>query len=210
MGLNPDTGHPNFILTIGVPGTSSALQVASDLGTDPAILSRAEELLSGGPTGGIEDIVRDLNTKINELEAERLIVQARLEETEREAERLQERHEKLQKGWSDLNSQKHTAQRKAYLEAQEEVKTILRKVQREQLSVDEVKQTQRELQKREAAIPRAEAPKEPAKNLPFSDPVAVTSATPGMEVWVKGYGRMGVVLEASDRNRDVLVEVRSH
>jgi DNA mismatch repair protein MutS2 len=91
VDLDPQTLEPTYRVTLGLPGRSYALTIASRLGMEPEIIAQAQELMS--PTErAAEDLLRELREQrqiVEQLrqEAESALAQARKQEAEAE-ERL--------------------------------------------------------------------------------------------------------------------------
>jgi DNA mismatch repair protein MutS2 len=70
MGFDENTLEPTYVLRVGAPGKSAALDIASRLGLDPALIARAREVMSRSERD-IASFLADLHQRIEELEAQR-------------------------------------------------------------------------------------------------------------------------------------------
>ncbi len=83
LDFDPVTLAPTYHLTMGIPGGSNALAIASQLGLPPEIISAARETLSKG-TQDMERLLADLMSEKQQVETLRL----GLEKDKNEAEKL--------------------------------------------------------------------------------------------------------------------------
>src|SRR5690606_1489718 len=83
VGFDIQRMRPTFRLSLGVPGSSSAITVARRLGLPEAVLTRAEELL-GDEGVKIDELLRDI-------EAERQSLARTRDRLEREQLRIEQR-----------------------------------------------------------------------------------------------------------------------
>lgn len=81
VGFDVSQMRPTFRVRRGVPGSSSALAVASRFGIPARIVERAAEMLPEG-SRRFEALVGSLNQKVSELEAERAVLEAARAEAE--------------------------------------------------------------------------------------------------------------------------------
>ncbi len=87
VGFNETTLQPTYELKIGVPGASAGINIAQRLGLNPAIIESARGRL-GSQTQDVAKFLDRLHSDLRELEAERLRMQAREQELDREKQHL--------------------------------------------------------------------------------------------------------------------------
>ena len=90
MGLDPGSGRPNYRLTLGTPGSSAPLRIASDLGFDQGIIQRASEIL-GSRDEKIDEIIRRMEDETARIRAERTRMEMERRSLETRQEVLTER-----------------------------------------------------------------------------------------------------------------------
>lgn len=112
MAFDEETLKPRFVLTVGIPGRSRAIQVAERFGMDRAVLARARELLPRGE--------RDLGALIEELSRLKAAVASEREELERTRNRLAEREAELSTALSRLEAERRE-RKQAELHARREL-----------------------------------------------------------------------------------------
>ena len=83
VGFDEATLQPTYELKIGVPGASAGINIAQRLGLNPAIITSARSRL-GSQTQDVARFLDRLHADLRELEEERVRMQAREQELERE------------------------------------------------------------------------------------------------------------------------------
>ena len=129
--------RPTFRLKDGVPGRSYALDIAARMGLPAAVLDRARELLGGGASLGLEEVLRNLEEREEALErsgraleeAKRDLDEARRElETRTDAERAAAAA--LTRRERELATRSREAIDVAVREAREAISQIVREARR--------------------------------------------------------------------------------
>jgi len=105
MDFDPVSLKPTYHLTLGVPGGSNALAVATQLGLPEDIIARAREMMARGPQQ-VEAMLSDLGAERQRLEITRL-------ELEKERHGAAAARRKLEKEVAALQEQERTALRQA-------------------------------------------------------------------------------------------------
>jgi DNA mismatch repair protein MutS2 len=83
VGFDENTLQPTYELRIGVPGASAGINIAQRLGLNPSIIAAAKSKL-GTQARDVGQFLDSLHENLREAEAERLRLQAREKELERE------------------------------------------------------------------------------------------------------------------------------
>jgi len=83
VGFDEATLRPTYELKIGVPGASAGINIAQRLGLNPAIISTARARL-GTQARDVGEFLDRLHAELRQAESERLRLQARQQELERE------------------------------------------------------------------------------------------------------------------------------
>ncbi len=101
LDFNPATMVPTYHLTIGIPGRSNALSMASQLGLDQEIIAEARKMLSSGTREMdtlLSDMVQEkqkLETMVNEIEQDRKRAEELRNHLEKESQKLKEQERLL-------------------------------------------------------------------------------------------------------------------
>jgi DNA mismatch repair protein MutS2 len=191
------TLSPTYRLLMGMPGGSSAFDIAGRLGMEESILEDARRFLKGD-----ERALEDLLTHLQEHQR-RLAVEAdRASQARAEAERAsQEAAEILARLRETERDERKGIKRKLtdeLLRARAEVQAILDDLRRERTAqrAKEAKRRLAELEERERARPAAQ-----------SDPVPVEQLHAGDRVALLSIGTTGVLLESPLGKKRVRVKV---
>jgi len=212
MGLDPQTERPNFILSMDVPGDSSGLTIARQLGIPPGIIERAYSLMSRQQ--------RDLTQALEVVRKERarlLSASNELEKAQRQLEEDKENfaglRESLDAEIAKLRLEKLKFRQEVLAEKKKIVEDARRRVERmiaRLPSRKELPQAKKELQEEKGRL-ETEAKEVETAILRMSD-VAARSLSmeeihEGMVVWDRSLGQAGTVkaIYPAKRKVDLLV-----
>ncbi len=178
--------EPAYRLHLGVPGLSSALEIAQRMGLPREILERARALMDGDETR-LEGVLRELERERASLERERKdvgLLRSRLEET-------LERHTELL-----LASRKdhETFLREKRQRLSSEIQDARRRI-REALASLEGARTRRDVETVRGQIRGLEEELRPPPPAPSSPPKPLFAVGPGDPVMVLPLGQVGVLME---------------
>ncbi|HVH97852.1 MAG TPA: Smr/MutS family protein [Enhygromyxa sp.] len=120
VGFDLQRMRPTFRLSLGVPGSSSAIAVARRLGLPDAVLSMAERLL-GDEGVKIDELLRDI-------EAERQSLARTRERLEREQQRLANRDQEVRQRERRILEGVRSRKAKAYAAAVEQLHALEREL----------------------------------------------------------------------------------
>lgn len=192
------TLRPTYRLLIGRPGRSNAFEIASRLGLNPGVVSRAREFM------GVEQV--KAAELMNTLEKERQQAERDREEAEklrREAESLLARHREMeqnliQRREAMLDKAREEARilvRNARQEAEEAVRDLRGRLSSDaarerEMGIHEARQKLREMQGRIYAKTSS------SKSRPSG--ISPGDITPGQEIFLPKYNQKGFVLAAPD------------
>jgi len=213
VGFSEELLKPTYTVTIGMPGSSSAFNIARELGLQDEVVRRAQELNVGGVE--IETMVKALE---REVERGRKLNEE-LEARKREVEKLKSDYAaKLQL----LKSREFELERKRSEEmldsvrrAKDEVREIVRTIQKqgsmkdanEALSDLRAKEDRLAMQAEKAAEEKREREsRNQAGKVNFRN-IKAEDAVPGAWVHISNLDRRGVIVEAPDGRGAALVEV---
>lgn len=136
VGFDLEAMRPTFRLRLGVPGSSSAIAVATRLGLPAALLDRARELLRDDH-GRVDDLLRDIEATREKLVADEAAL-------ERDRLRVQERLTALESKERELLGRARQRKEKAYDAATDELRALERAIRTRRKVVGKVDDVARE------------------------------------------------------------------
>jgi DNA mismatch repair protein MutS2 len=89
VAFDEESLRPTYVLEIGLPGRSNALSIATRLGLDPALITRARSFLSA-ETEQVEDLLAGIARERDAITAERTRATELREDTEKVRDQLQQ------------------------------------------------------------------------------------------------------------------------
>jgi len=200
MAFDLETLQPTYRLRVGIPGSSYAFEIAHRYGLPESVIQQARQVV-GQEKDRLENLVLELEKRIQQLEKHQRELSIRLTE----AEGLRQLY---QKQVETLKREKAALRRKAAQEAAELVQqaraTIeklvqeIRETQAEKSRIKMARQTLEQLQEEMAAMATRET--EPVKNSP-------TNLQPGDAIWIESLREEGEVLTPVDDKGKVRVQV---
>src|SRR5271166_6587524 len=136
VGFDEMTLEPTYELKIGVPGASAGINIAQRLGLNPAIITSARSRL-GSQTQDVARFLDRLHADLRELDNERLRMQAREQELEREKSQLAAEGRKEQQAKiREMESKLETLFRDFEYHARETVNAVQERAAAQKLSKD--------------------------------------------------------------------------
>ena len=197
VGFDVATLSPTYRLFMGVPGGSSAIEIAGRLGMDRALLDDARHKLEKDDRL-LEQMLEDLHAKQRQLTDDLSRALAARTEAEKAAQLAKAQLEMLQ------------------ATEREERKGIKKKLQEQfsraraevQATVDEVKREQKLFKAKEAKLRLLELEaRTRAELVPAGQPVSIDQLGVGDQVEIGGLGMTGTLLEAPQGKKRVRVKV---
>ncbi len=206
LDFDPVTLAPTYHLTMGIPGGSNALAIASQLGLPAEIISKARDMLSKG-TQEIEELLRDMMGEKQKMES----LRSALEKETNDAERLRSR---LSNELKELEERKQGILREARERLSDEAAELQKLVReatselKKAKSQEKIEQARRALSlvwdqlKSEKWLAKPSREEEVLEEAVAADKIAV-----GDRVWLKDIEAWGDVLSIPDSGGqfDVLV-----
>jgi DNA mismatch repair protein MutS2 len=145
LGFDPNTLEPTYRITPGVPGSSNALYIASQLGLPVPILQRAR-MLRGEAGVDIEGLLLQIQAEKKAIEAESVRTRKAAEEVEEARQRLRRRLEEVEDRERQLKGRYRERLEEAFREALGELAALRgrRKEEGGSLSIAETSKQVRE------------------------------------------------------------------
>ena len=195
MEFDWTTLRPTYRLQIGIPGSSNAIKIASQLGIPSEILDEAQAHL-GNNNVAVEDLLVRLQQTQDELEIER----ARLQEKIQEAEVVSEKHthllQTLETERNTLKQQAETEARDIVANARKTIEKLVADIRRQQASKDSIRNAFSEIE-----VAKKSLKKEPPKKQTKQPKLKVNV---GDKVRVKKLNRFGEVTAIKPRGKTPL------
>ncbi len=216
VGFSEEKLKPTYSLTIGMPGSSSAFNMARELGLADDIVDRAVELDSGGSE--IETMVLALEREVERQHEIQAALERKLADIERQKLEYARKLELLKSREWELEDRHQQELLEEVCKAKEEVRGVVRELQKDgsmrdanealkklRDQEDELAKRQsrsRQLKREEEQSRKPGARKQPKQ--PVTNPEDIKT---GMWVHISNLDRNGVVVEPPEGNKAALVEV---
>jgi DNA mismatch repair protein MutS2 len=215
VGFDAENLAPTYRLHLGIPGRSSALEVATRLGAPPSLIERARGLLS---TGGraFEDILAQLERDRDALDTERRRMERARQGAEQTESVLKERLEKLKIREKGLISGTYEGLLRTLAEARTKVEQANKRLhERQEKHPNDrlgqeamVRQAREALSQAEIAERRAaERFEEERRKQRERAKAQLQDLTPGRSVFISSLNTEGTIEEAPDEKGRVRVRV---
>ena len=205
LDFDPVTLTPTYHLTLGVPGGSNAIAVASQLGLPPEIIATARDMVGKG-SEEMDLLLGDLMDEKRRIAAQRREMDREKEEAEKLRESLETRLQELRDKEQEIlqETRDRLARETAQLERQvREAASELRKTKSRE-KIEQARQALAALREQMATHTRQAASEE--ESVAEEEMVAGTLA-PGDSVWLRDMRLWGTVLSLSEEIQQVDVQV---
>ncbi len=205
LDFDPITLAPTYHLTMGIPGGSNALAIASQLGLSPEIISVARETLTKG-TQEIEALLRDMMGEKQKIEALRIALEKENDDAEKLRGRLEHELKELKEREQSLlrETKDRLAEEAAELQIQiRDVASELKKA-KSQESIEQAKRALAEV--REQLKSEKWQPRPAHEDVPKEEVEAGKIAV-GDRVWLRDMEMWGNVLSLPDSEGQFEVQV---
>lgn len=208
--FNEETLQPEYVLTVGRPGASHALQIARRLGLPPVVMQRAESYLSSDELQ-LEDILARMEQQQRQL-AERNAAAAAAQrdaEAQREEVRQQLRTLKRERRQllNDAYNQAGTLVANARRELENAVREVREAARRQGVEADVKTAAARArtlLEEKGRALQTGESQ---TRMPPAVKPLPVRQLEVGKKIWVERLGCHGRIAACDEHARKIEVEV---
>jgi DNA mismatch repair protein MutS2 len=213
MGFDLDELEPTYQLTLGIPGSSFAVRIASRLGFPQKLVDRSLEILEGEDHHSVDEVLASLEDQLGELRSEQRRLEQERRHAEKSKEKFQDKYQKLREKERGMVHDETRELRKKLSEARElirekikEVKLAGRVEKGRELTQAELNEIQDELKDAEETVEQARDRSKP----PESTPEGLVRVDPddlqvGQRVYVRSFNREGDVIDADDEQARVQV-----
>jgi len=207
VGFDEKALRPTYRVTLDVPQSSSALDIAAGLGLPGGIVDRARELLGSG-VGSLESLIKTVEQRARELEEARDEERVRTRALEKERNELLRKQQQLEAEIEKVRERARTELLDEITKARAQTKSMIAELQRAAES-ESAADAMRIANRTAAELEEMEARE--AERLPSSPPPAPESETspdglqPGQWVHVPKLGRDAEVVSVEGKEVQVAV-----
>lgn len=205
MQFNQEDLSPTYVLHLGRPGSSYALEIAGRVGMGNDTIGRARGYLDSSKEA-LEDLIVQLEQQSEQLEKE----QTEVSSTKMKYENLKHEYEsKVEKIRQEVKKAKKIAAedaQKILNESSQKIEEAIRKIKESEASTESIKEAKRVVSEQKEKIAKTE---EEVTGKPQSNgkPVDIEQLHEGDLVYVQQFDRMGRVLDEPKGNQRVQVDV---
>ena len=193
MEFDWTTLRPTYRLQVGVPGSSNAIKIASQLGIPSEILDEAQEHL-GNNNVAVEDLLVRLQQTQDELETERLLLHNKIQAAEAASEKHTQLFETLEAERKTLKQQAENEARDIVSGARRTVEKLVADIRKKQASKASIQNAFSEIETAKKSFekePPKKQPNQPKFKVDVGDKVRVKKLNRFGEVTaVKSNGKM--------------------
>jgi DNA mismatch repair protein MutS2 len=215
MGFDIDTLSPTYELTLGFPGNSFAIRIASQLGFPEHLVEKATDIIESEEHQDVNEVISSLEEQIDDLEREKSRLQ---EERNRAKETEQKYKDKLKELRTEEEQMVHeeTQRLKEQLkEARRLVKDKIKEIQQaqqvedqSQISHSQLTDIQQELEGAEETLEKSdETINPPEPNDEGLVPIAAENIEVDLELFVRPFGRKGEVVDIERDNEEATLQL---
>ena len=190
MEFDATTLRPTYRLQIGIPGSSNAISIASQLGIPSEILDEAQDFM-GKNIVAVEDLLVELQEKREKIEADERDLQAKLRDADARYEKYNRLLQTLETDREMLKQQAESEARQIVANSRRTVEDLIAEIRREKASKNSIKKaiTKTETAKKQPKQPKKQ-PKQPKVKVNAGDKVRIKQLNKFAEVIsVKSRGR---------------------
>ena len=195
MEFDWTTLRPTYRLQIGIPGSSNAIKIASQLGIPPEILDEAQTHL-GNNTVAVEDLLVRLQQTQDALETERALLHDKIQEAEVASRKHTQLLETLETQRNTLKQEAESEARDIVANARKNIEKLVADIRKQQASKDSIRNAFSEIEAAKKSLK-----KKPPKKQPNQPKLKVNV---GDKVRVKKLGRFGEVTAIKPRGKTPL------
>jgi DNA mismatch repair protein MutS2 len=205
-----ETLSPTYRLTIGLPGQSNALAIASNLGMPRDVIEAART--------GLSTEERELESMLQELRSQLATAEERAARAGADAERAETLRRDRERELNELASEATRLREDARIRVREELRDVRRLLEKSKREIEAARLAQaqadfaRAQESAEKLRPEPEPEPERARVVSFPPPEAPApgeeiAVTTGATVWLRGVGVPGEVLSEPDERGEFDVQL---
>ena len=192
MEFDATTLRPTYRLQIGIPGSSNAINIASQLGMPTEILDEAQNFM-GKNIVAIEDLLVELQEKRDQIEENERLLKDKLRDADARHQKYTGLLQTLETERQTLKQQAENEARQIVAEAQRTVENLIAEIRREQASKDSVKKALSKTETAKKQTKQVQTEKHPKK------PKVKVNA--GDKVRIKRLNKFAEVISVKPRGR---------
>ncbi len=190
MEFDATTLRPTYRLQIGIPGSSNAISIASQLGIPSEILDEAQNFM-GKNIVAVEDLLVELQERREKIEADERALQNRLRGADARYEKYAGLLQTLEAERETLKQQAENEARQIVANSRRTVEDLIAEIRREQASKNSVKK----------AIAKTETAKKQPKQLKKQPKQPKVKVDAGDKVRIKQLNKFAEVISVKSRGR---------
>lgn len=204
VAFNIETLTPTYKLLVGVPGRSNAFEISQKLGLDENIIKNAKERINKNEIH-FEEILKNIYDDKEEIEKEKEIIKAQLEEANKINEKAKTEYIQIEEKKNKiLEKAKHEA-RNMLLEAKEEINEVMKNIENAKNS-KELNNTRNKINDKIKGISKNTQGIE--KNTEQEE-IKPEDIQINQEMYIKSFGQNGIILSRPSKNKEVVVQIGS-
>ena len=204
VAFNIETLTPTYKLLVGVPGRSNAFEISQKLGLDENIIKNAKERINKNEIH-FEEILKNIYDDKEEIEKEKEIIKAQLEEANKINEKAKTEYIQIEEKKNKiLEKAKHEA-RNMLLEAKEEINEVMKNIENAKNS-KELNNTRNKINDKIKGISKNTQGIE--KNTEQEE-IKPEDIQINQEMYIKSFGQNGIILSRPSKNKEVMVQIGS-
>lgn len=196
LEFDRETLAPTYVLQLGIPGSSYAVEIASRLGMPRAICNEASKLLGTGERA-LGDLIASLETELGQVRQDKAELTDRLEKAKRLEETYRTASEQLARN-VEAEKEKALEETRELLEStRRETEHLVAEIRKSQASKESVRKLHQDVRNRQNQVHKANKKLEASKR----QPVEQTSFGVGDRVEILSFHQEGDVVEILGSSR---------
>ena len=194
---------PTYKLLVGVPGKSNAFEISKKLGLKEEIIKNAQNRLEKQDEE-YEELVKKIYQDKVQIEEEKKIISSKLEEIEKLRKALEiDNTNLMQKQKTEIENAKIEA-RNILLEAKQEANDIIKNMEKYQKNIEDSVSIKKANELRENLNRKIKKLSTREKSMDIANNIDIK---PDMKVFVKNFGKEGIVISKSLKNNEAIVQI---
>lgn len=204
VAFNIETLTPTYKLLVGVPGRSNAFEISQKLGLDENIIKNAKERINKNEIH-FEEILKNIYDDKEEIEKEKEIIKAQLEEANKINEKAKTEYTQIEEKKNKILEKAKQEARNMLLEAKEEINEVMKNIENAKNS-KELNNTRNKINDKIKGISKNTQGIE--KNTEQEE-IKPEDIQINQEMYIKSFGQNGIILSRPSKNKEVMVQIGS-